>query len=161
MNEVLEQYKKLKQDLELKRKEFSIVAEKALTEGSKGIFSKHPALEQFGWRQYTPYFNDGDECIFRVNSDYPLLNGEDYDDLHYKVRKWDSVSGMYVERSLKEFEGTLEEFNVSVKLVEAGRSVTEFLSSFDDDLLKDIFGDHVVVTISRNGIVNTDFYEHD
>jgi hypothetical protein len=161
MNKVLQQYKELKEALKKKREEFSKVAKEALTEGVKGIFERHPVLEQFGWHQYTPYFNDGDECTFRVNNDYPNLNDADYDDLHGNVRTWDSKLKEYVDVTEDKFDGTPEEFAVAKDLIAAGDSVKEFLMQFDDDLLRDIFGDHITVTITRNGDVTTDFYDHD
>lgn len=27
-----------------------------------------PVIHDFGWSQYTPYFNDGDPCVFKANS---------------------------------------------------------------------------------------------
>lgn len=33
----------------------------------KDIFEKHPTLDSFAWTQYSPYFNDGEPCIFRVH----------------------------------------------------------------------------------------------
>jgi hypothetical protein len=54
----------------------------------KELFSKQPVLNSFSWAQYTPYFNDGDECTFSVNREYIKINDtendelEDLDDLH-------------------------------------------------------------------------------
>jgi hypothetical protein len=45
-------------------------------EASAGLFDKYPQMESFSWTQYTPYFNDGEECVFRVNN-YPDINGKD------------------------------------------------------------------------------------
>ena len=33
------------------------------------IFEKSKVIESISWTQYTPYFNDGDSCEFRVNTD--------------------------------------------------------------------------------------------
>jgi hypothetical protein len=51
----------------------------------KYIFEKYTTLESFGWTQYTPYFNDGDTCIFSVNTDYISVNDEYVDE-----SKWSS-----------------------------------------------------------------------
>lgn len=32
------------------------------------FFAEQPNLEAVRWEQYTPYFNDGDACVFRVHS---------------------------------------------------------------------------------------------
>jgi hypothetical protein len=46
---------------------------------SRKFFDKYADLTEFSWHQYTPYWNDGSECTFSVNSD-PTINGhEKYD----------------------------------------------------------------------------------
>ena len=44
------------------------------TDLQKEIFTKYPELESFGWSQYTPYFNDGDTCVFSANTNYIKIN---------------------------------------------------------------------------------------
>lgn len=44
---------------------------------AKELFDNHSGLESFKWRQYTPYFNDGDECKFDVDRDSIGINGEE------------------------------------------------------------------------------------
>ena len=44
---------------------------------TKELFDTYPELNSFGWRQYTPYFNDGESCEFRSMHDYPTINGND------------------------------------------------------------------------------------
>lgn len=41
------------------------------------MFAKYPELKTISWTQYTPYFNDGDPCTFRANTEYPDINDED------------------------------------------------------------------------------------
>lgn len=33
----------------------------------KAFFEENPEIHSIQWTQYTPYFNDGDECVFEVN----------------------------------------------------------------------------------------------
>jgi hypothetical protein len=35
-----------------------------LSQAFQQFFEAHPEIEAFRWRQYTPYFNDGDTCYF-------------------------------------------------------------------------------------------------
>src|SRR4051794_30400356 len=43
-------------------------AKALVSEGTKAIFEEYgDIVESFGWTQYTPYFNDGDECVFGVH----------------------------------------------------------------------------------------------
>jgi hypothetical protein len=32
------------------------------------ILSQSKRIDSIGWRQYTPFFNDGDECVFGVHN---------------------------------------------------------------------------------------------
>jgi hypothetical protein len=41
--------------------------EAAMKEAFKEVFDKHPCIDSVYWTQYTPYFNDGDPCYFRMN----------------------------------------------------------------------------------------------
>jgi hypothetical protein len=59
-------------DLSAKRAEIEKAAqEKAkaiLAPGLQEFMEAHPDVKAIGWTQYTPYFNDGEECIFGVHS---------------------------------------------------------------------------------------------
>src|SRR3954468_22536228 len=41
---------------------------------AKKLFEQHPAMTSFRWNQYTPFWNDGDTCYFRVYRDYVWIN---------------------------------------------------------------------------------------
>src|SRR5688572_33247641 len=60
-----------KQD-ELK-KEMFVLGQSFLKEQFKNIFEEYPDLDRISWTQYTPYFNDGDECVFSAYVDYPMV----------------------------------------------------------------------------------------
>jgi len=144
----------------------------------KPLFEKsNSKIKSFGWTQYTPYFNDGDECYFSVNIDYPYINNERTDDLdilnegkyviiteenedevrahvsykgyHWLLKHTIGQSG-YIKN--KDFDSEL--FN----LVEEFKSA---LSEIDSEFLKELFGDHVKVTVHDNGTIETEEYEHD
>ena len=70
-----EQLKTTKQQLEAFREENKKRNEQFFKEAVGFLFEQHPVLTSFSWTQYTPYFNDGDECTFSANIDYPLVNG--------------------------------------------------------------------------------------
>ena len=146
MNAELEELKK--NHLERSKALFTTVAAK--------VFEAHPALETFSWRQYTPYFNDGEECTFSAHTDYPDIN--DIDELNFKDKQ-------LIDYSQKDDKG-----NYSIKkdnaqynpaLHEAFVTVKEFLSNIDDSVLRDMFGDHVEIKVSRNNGVDVQEYEHE
>lgn len=102
-------------------------------EASQGLFDAHPEIQSFAWSQYTPYFNDGDECVFRVNSE-PKINGVDWYD--------------EPEEGQTKFERPVY------------KEVEKLIDSIDQPTLKEMFGDHCEVTARRDGITVAS-YEHD
>jgi hypothetical protein len=155
---VKSKYIEAKKKMEDLRKQIEEQAKTFFQEESKEIFAKHPDLERFSWTQYTPYFNDGDECVFGVNRDYIGLamkdevadveddEEEDFDD----YETYDYVNGKKVYRSDDKLTAKQR----------AGRDVIAFLHLFEDEDYKTMFGNHVRVTVSRDG-VSKDDYEHD
>lgn len=117
-----------------KRKTLAAELQKNFPELFKGFFAKHTWVESFKWRQYTPYFNDGDECTFGVC--------QGYDDIDInEVNYWD-------DENREERKPVYEE-------------LSDILTSVPEEFYKDLFGDHVEVIINRNGAVETEEYEHD
>ncbi len=136
----MEEYRKARQAA-------SDIAQDAFKEYANILFSNHPELKSFGWTQYTPYFNDGDECVFSANIESPHINDIRYD-------TWgDKVYGLYEDEDDEETNSN----EISDELV---MKVVAFLRNFDDDILKEIFGDHVEITVMPDRI-DVSEYNHD
>lgn len=129
-----------------------------------------PTIVEFGWRQYTPYFNDGDPCEFDVHGLWVRTTAEvdtddetfgEYDldvDYHPSLGK---EKGHWVgewpnrEYVCDGYEGPDEErYNRCQALDRALQS-----GAFESELLKH-FGDHAMVTVRKDGI-EVEFYSHD
>lgn len=85
MNFNTDALKKQTQDMnkaiEALRKEYQAKIQTSFHEATKSFFESTPEVSQLMWTQYSPYWNDGDECTFRVHDIYYLLsfqNPEDY-----------------------------------------------------------------------------------
>jgi hypothetical protein len=63
-----EQFAAAKQRMHAAQEEARAMVRDVFKQGATALFEAHPALESFGWTQYTPYFNDGDECVFGARS---------------------------------------------------------------------------------------------
>lgn len=130
-------------------------------DGCKNIFEKYPKIESFGWNQYTPYFMDGDTCVFSANTDYLSVNGEYVDDCEWtgatRVTNW----GTY-NRDTKVYDGKVEVPNEKYdkELEDATDEIRNFLQMFDDDFYIRKFGDHSEITVTKEG-VEVDDYDHD
>jgi hypothetical protein len=152
---VIDQIKQSLEEFKQKRKALTNELQKEFPGLLKPLFEKSAKIESIGWAQYTPYFNDGDECIFRVSNDILYVNGvhlEDSDNeilfLHEeiynnKTGKWDK------NPELDQAESQIVDEIVSV------------LQSVPKEFYKDLFGDHVQVTIYKDGRIETEEYNHD
>lgn len=145
---VMQKFEFAKNKLELAREECKTLMKDAFDAGCRELFQEHEVLRGFSWTQYTPYFNDGDECVFSVHTDYPNIWFGEFDDEElyegdYEFSRWDARENPDKPES------------------KAGLAVIEFLQTFDDDLLKDAFGDHVEITVTRDGGIIVDDCEHD
>lgn len=128
-----------------------------------------PAIIEFGWRQYTPYFNDGEPCTFSVytpwvrtdqdedaneydldlDSSHPSLGEEPY----VKVDDPERASGWRWEQG--PYQGPDEARYLRCRALQHAVEGGEF-----ENVLLDAFGDHAAVTVRRDGI-QVEFYEHD
>lgn len=133
---VLAEYRKLRERVaEIERTQGGEAIAKALfAKRAEVLFAANPELESFGWKQYTPYFNDGDTCTFGVRADEPDVNGYEYYDEPPEARD---------------------------KLRELASKVTEFIASFDERDLLAAFGDHAEIVVDRRKGCTVDEYRHD
>jgi hypothetical protein len=110
-----------------------------------------PGVAAVRWTQYTPYFNDGDPCIFGVN------------DFTVKLTDGDPDAGDYGDGYLNEWDmrdrGTGGWATGYANLAPALRSLEEVSEHFEE-FLKESFGDHATVTATRAGF-EIEFYDHD
>lgn len=155
---------------EAQTKAFQTQAQEAFKSISKNLFDLCPELTVVKWTQYTPYFNDGDECTFRVNSatfsnapdpenvsTYGEYEGEHYvyeegeDPEEDQVRVW-----LYGEDCYGDCDHDMPR--------EYAKPFKAFERMLQDDsfegVLKAMFGNHVKVSITRNGI-DVSEYDHD
>lgn len=145
-------YAALKVQLTLLRERMKAEGRQAFTEMSREFFERNPNVESFGWKQYTPYFNDGDTCYFGVCSDADSVevNGvQGYDvpvERSYKYNDKANNLSYYEERDQK---------------LKVHKEVEEFLKAFEKEDLETFFGDHMKVTVYRDGTVETTEYDHD
>lgn len=130
-------------------------------EWCRGFFERNEAVGSFSWNQYTPYFNDGDSCVFSANTDYIKVNGEYAEDSDWISEKTIKNYGTF-NRETKKYEGRVEVANESYdpELAKATREIQDFLQNFDNEFYISRFGDHTEITVSRDGIEVED-YEHE
>lgn len=154
----IEQYKEAMKKIAEAREQAKNIAKDVFAEVSGTLFEKHPEMQSFSWTQYTPYFNDGDECIFSVRCDQECINiNRDVDsDSDDELDSYEIASSDYTYLNGKRVE-TPENKH---PLFDAQKAVADFLSEFSEDDLREMFGDHAEITVTKSG-VEVDSYDHD
>jgi hypothetical protein len=115
-------------------------AKKLIEPTLKNFMQEHKTVQSIRWRQYTPYFNDGEPCVFSVHELEALPVGRD------DGEDWDYIYGK-AENGYDEADwGGLVELSKTLQGMQ--------------DELEAVFGDHVQVIVTRDG-VEVEEYEHD
>lgn len=147
------------------------------TEIFSGLFVKYPDLLGVRWTQYTPHFNDGDACEFGVHElciKHKGVKGdcdEDDDDFGWTWdlpsdyafdRKWlkeEYDSEKYVTRR-KEESASFSSEDAYLEFIKDLKAVNAEVQGIPEDVMEDLFGDHVQVTVTREGM-EVEGYDHD
>ena len=144
--------KELTDKLEAVRAEFRASGKDAVHAALQDVLNKYPKLESFSWRQYTPYFNDGDTCEFGVHAIREFaFDGKTYGDYGDNSTK----NYNYDTRSYETLPGCEEALACERELCQLSRQLQKA-----EEVLQVVFGDHVEVTVTRDGI-STDGVDHD
>ncbi len=117
------------------------------------VFTQFPTLDSFTWAQYTPYWNDGDECSFSVHAGYNAPSPWN----EYKG----SADGVGVNGGSLWDDEDEEGEPLTDELKSAVIACAKLINEFDDSDLESMFGDHVEITVYRDGRTTTEQHEHD
>lgn len=138
---------------------------------------------EFGWSQYTPYFNDGDVCEFSVDDPWiRTVDDEDVEDKYDLIPDATHPTLGYLEwRKMTDEEYALKvteyrnrgwrgnPYNYGHFPKPGGAKYPDLLelakkldvqSAEYDDAMYDAFGDHAQVTVTKTGI-QIDQYDHE
>jgi len=116
-----------------------------------------PGITAIRWRQYTPYFNDGEPCEFSVNE----IN---YRELPLDVEYEEWAEDNEIEGRYSDYEdGFYDTWGID-RDKHAPAGLAEALKEFNVDEFEDVaranFGEHAIVTATVDGF-DVEFYEHD
>lgn len=163
-------------ELEEKRKEFMKELQQDFVPITKEFFNEVPLVQAVVWTQYTPYFNDGDECVFTVYEPTFVVSGFDPDELEsvytyededkYKtlrtgdwrrsIENYKTYNTDWAKSSIEKLEQNIKDYpGYDAKITD----FANFLQS-NEELLKDLYGDHVAVYLTKDNVV-VEEYDHD
>jgi hypothetical protein len=142
---------------EEKKKAFVEELRKEFPTMFKEVFDKSEKIQSFGWVQYTPFFNDGDTCEFDVHCDEPYING----DIVYDCDWYDWRVKYYLKGDKDYVNLLIDNPNLDVELHKIIDEFKDVINSIPEDFLQELFGDHALVIIHRDGNVEVEEYDHD
>lgn len=123
----------------------------------KKFFNKNPDVKCVFWRQYTPYFNDGDACVFSSGASYAAItNAEDYESIRYGEYDGDD-EGVWVDDP---DNGDYNSKLIPTPVKANAEALRRVLEKIDDDVYLQMFGDHCYVYATREGF-DVQEYDHD
>lgn len=175
--------------IEAMRKAHMAELQKDFNEIIKLFFDECPKVQAIIWSQYTPYFNDGDECVFGVNEPNfvtknfdrdDLLNPYEYeDDEEYGCLKipaytadWDAEiardKAEIAKPSASEWAkgyypkciAALEQMKIDFPGYDVKIKAFAQLLSDNEDLLREVYGDHAAVYLTPGEAIIEE-YSHD
>lgn len=148
---------------------FQNCARDIFAEAAAHFFETNPDIISFGWSQFTPYFNDGEECVFQIPDRDFFINEYNLESCDKEHRPSWFRHPCSIKEQIKSNEINPEvvallkqELNVAENaLQEQERFVAkakEFLQEFSEQHLQMIFGSHVRVNIQKFGDIKVESY---
>lgn len=216
-SELISKYKDIQLAIQALQSQAKIFAKEIVHKSTAEYFGRYGhIIEAISWKQYTPYFNDGDSCEFSVQEAFaffhPLLDSEDEDNTYDEDSKNLFVAEEFTVESVKARIEIMQAYeadpvawskqavaakNAAVKhrsytysddyyiyyppdtysvdelvrlrymieTIPAGfvyetQALLSVINSMDERVMKELFGDHTRVIITRNG-VTCEEYNHD
>lgn len=145
------------------------------------FFAEYPEFRSIEWNQYTPYFNDGEPCEFRVcdfwysmqkefytEDDWSAI--EDFDDYSageledYQVLRaptdYERKTSWYADFVAAYDELSEEEKQNRLRLSNAWEQMSSAMATIPDEVFLATFENHSSIRVTKDGITITE-YDHD
>lgn len=146
----------------------------------ENFMRKNPLIKEIGWTQYTPYFNDGDSCVFHV---YDINFRCDYEKLtalaaQHRISENENVWDDIISKSYEDIRDGHSSYDISEyrkdnpqtvliksvpELYAAYNAFIEFEKDFQsipDEIFLNMFGDHAQITVDIDNFSIVS-YEHE
>jgi hypothetical protein len=120
----------------------------------KRIFEEFPRVTKLGFVGYTPYFNDGDPCMYSASTDSGTLcyldnENEEVEIVHDDIYNYRKENNDYIKYS-----------TVPEDIEQASNKFVSLIDNIPDEILQDVFEEGRTI-FSRDGTYETEDYYHD
>ncbi len=122
-------------------------------------FENNPEVNAVGWRQYTPYFNDGEPCEFRCYTECAFATnaiGDQLSEVEYGEYNGDDKSIWVLDPDY----GCHNEEAIPEGVEEKHDALLTVLGLIENSVFLELFGDHCTVIATRKGF-DIHEYSHD
>lgn len=166
----------LQQEIESLKVRYQESMKQKFNEITKSFFNECPEVKALVWSQYTPYFNDGEACVFSINEVYAIVAGFDPDELLDPYEYEYGEDGAETLTYGKDLEDTLARFSNYSWGVDKVKKITEQESKYpgyfekagrmislineNEELMETMFGDHAAVYLMKDRVI-VEEYSHD
>lgn len=159
LTEIQTKIDSMNQEMTIVRKKYQAKMKEMFKEIFSTYFQQCPEVTTFAWRQYTPYFNDGEECVFtcRANRGF-ATNALDYTNCRYGG--YDGESDEETIWVVDKDYGNFNEELISKRTLNSTNKLRGILGKIEDSFYEEIFGNHCIVYATKDGFEVVD-YEHD
>lgn len=155
MKQIKLNQKKMKEEFEAIQKDYRENSQKIFKEGVAAFFEQVPLIKAISWTQYTPYFNDGEACVFSVGYMWFLTEKG--------LEDFIENGGGYAEEYAAGDKSYYEEVyrvGLTVEDFDKIADFRHFLSNVPEEIYEHTFGDHVYVIATKDGF-EVEEYRHD
>lgn len=155
MSKLQEKFDQLIQEQRKLQQEFQRQAQAIFKETTKEFFDANPQVTAITWKQFTPYFNDGDECVFQV---YPAAFTNAPDPENVRWGEYDGEEENVWVYDTDYGSTDIPEGAINVEMADAFSGMLQ--TGEMESVMKAMFEDHVTVTATREGF-EVEEYSHD
>ena len=135
------------------KEQISLSFKEILVTKMQSVKKEYP-IESFRWVQYTPYFNDGEPCVFLVNDLEFCIKKEDYQKFINKD------SSYFTDDENNQNLCWISDYNVNLDDFPKIKELVDFFQLIDYEYFEDAFGDHAEIVF--DGLeFNIEEYQHD
>lgn len=121
------------------------------------FFNTHPEVQTIHWTQYSPHFNDGEECIFRVHE--PHFTYTNYTQLKSGEHVWgEGDDGIIITREWNSEKKKYVNTDIDPVLIRNMNELAVIIQT-NEDIMRAMFNTSVWVKAHRDGFDIEDF-EH-
>lgn len=159
-SEALKQINALNKEIAKIDKEKKKLGKEALKDLSKELFDLG-TVKMIYWEQYTPFHNDGEECIFEISDIYFCNREVDQHPEQYTYEFEDDdpeLEDFHMLPAWGEDKPAAENF-FGAKTLKAMAKFKEFIKD-NEDLMEDMLGDHIRVFVTEKKVEIEEYVDH-